>query len=221
MRKTSAIITLGGLLPFLLGGCFSAIARMGGGWNGTKTSTGVKVAAGAADVVTLPAQAPMLVIAGVTEVSRRSALATRKERINAIRKDPEIIFREKWHVGSSSSVDAVYEALADHGIAFTDQQLRRLYQEMDSRRVYVVGNPHCSVEFLRTVWEPMVQKGLHSDRELREQLVRNPTTPIEWLEQMAAHDNAVGVRYSLAASMLEQRKRAAPAASAPAGEGKR
>ena len=213
---------LGLLVPVLLSGCFSAVSRMGAGWGGPEPSTGARVAAGVADVATLPLQAPLLVVAGVGAAGQKAAIETRKKRVNEIRQDPEIIFLKNWHRrADGDGRDAVEFALWDHAIAFTDQQLRRLYREMREGRHYVVGNPHCSVEFLRTVWDAMVQKGMYSDWQTREQLLRNPTTPIEWLEQAAAFDKSTGGMDHLAAAMIEKRKRAAPATSAPAGDGKR
>ena len=210
MKKTIGSILLALVVPLLLGGCFSGLVRMNDGWGGGKASTGAKVAAGAADALTAPLQAPALLIAGVGEASRKAAIETNKERLALIRQDPEIIFREKWHLKSyDSGLSVVESALRDHSIGFTDPQLRRLYKEMGWQRVYVLGNPHCSVEFLRPVWEQLREKGFYSDTQTTEQLVKNPTTPIEWLEEIAAYDKAKGIKYSLAASFLERRTRAA------------
>jgi hypothetical protein len=208
-------ILLALVVPLLLGGCFSALVGRNDGWGGGKASTGTRVAAGAADALTAPLQAPALLIAGVGEASRKAAIETNKERLALIRKDPEIIFREKWHLKSyDSGLSVVESALRDHSIGFTDPQLRRLYKEMGWQRVYVLGNPHCSVEFLRSVWNSLVNMGAwnYFEGNTMLELIRNPAVPIELIEETVRWYQTTGRHDTDIVRVLESRRKVAAAA---------
>ncbi len=212
MKSIFTTLVLFAVIPLGLTGCFSATVRSSNGWTGEKTPTQTKVAAGVADVATMPVQAPLLVVAGVSEARKRHAKSAREMKLEQIRSDPEYIFREKLHVSSSdSSREAVEYALWDHAIPFTDQQLRRLYKEMGWQRIYVVGNPHCSLEFLQEIWGQISKDPFLSDWQVVEQLTRNPATPIEWLEIMAERQEANHQRSGFARQVVERRKKASQA----------
>jgi hypothetical protein len=209
MKKNPLIPWLVLLAPATIGvgGCFSALVRSGQGWAGTKTSTGTKVAAGMADLVTLPLQAPAIALAGAGEIRRKSHLAKREELLKQIKANPEYIFQHKLHFAEYyDGSEAVCYALWDHSINFSDAQLRRLYKEMDWQRVYVLGNPHCSVEFLRQIWDPINSSAAFADWQIMEQLVRNPSLPAAWLEIIAGDEKKFGSSSGIAKEFLRRRK---------------
>lgn len=190
-----------------LSGCFSAVARSGDGWTGTKTPTETKVLAGAADVATLPLQAPLLVLAGVQQSRTNAAVARREEWLKQIRANPDYIFQHKLHRADyHDGLEAVHFALWDDTIAFTDAQLRRLYKEMGWSRIYVLGNSHCSVPFLQEIWAPIQASPDHPDWQIMEQLTHNPSLPTEWLESIAQNQAKFGRSSSAAKESLRKRR---------------
>ena len=192
----------------LLSGCFSAVARSGEGWSGAKTSTEAKVIAGAADIATLPIQAPLLAVAGVREAGRQASLAKKEKYLTQIRNDPEFIFQRKLHLaGYYDGRGAVYEALWDYSINFTDAQLRRLYKEMNWDRVYVLANPHCSAAFLKEIWDPINASDKIADWQKMEQFVRNPSLPKDWLETIAKDKRKYGNSSNAAEAILSRGKK--------------
>lgn len=184
----------------LLSGCFTAVARSGEGWSGAPTSASTKVAAGVADVVSAPVQAPLLGIAAIYEARRKAIQAKAEERLKKVRENPDYIFEHKLHIGDYyGEKEVVIRALTDHSIKFTDAQLRRLYREMDWSRAVVLENPHCSIEVLSEVWNPIHLSSAQPDSAMMVHLVRNPLVPSEWLQVIALDK----VKYSYASNSAE------------------
>jgi hypothetical protein len=101
---------------------------------------------------------------------------------------------------------AVYEALWDSTTPFTDSQLRRLYTEMDWRKVYILSHPNCSIGFLTEAKASMASVHISERTRLIENLARNPTIPIEWLHEWADDPVNYGYGSQYAKSWLERRK---------------
>jgi hypothetical protein len=199
--------TIIAVCSLLLSGCFSAAVRYGEGWNGDSTPTGHKVAAGAADAATLPLQAPFLIAAGANAGVRSQATKNKNKKLEEIRQNPEIIFIQNLHRSRSDSVKmAVNEALWDSTTPFTDSQLRRLYTEMDWRKVYILSHPNCSLAFLSEAKTSMASIHISERTQLIEHLARNPKIPIDWLREWASDPANFGYGSQYAKSWLERRR---------------
>ena len=201
---TAAIILS---IIFTSGGCASALVRAPGAWTGESPSTEAKIAAGAADIATAPIQAPLMAVAGIGELRRKAKAARMEEQLAAIRQNPAYIFEKRLHVSDyDSGLAAVWAALGDPTIPFTDGDLRRLYLEMGWSRVNVLSNARCSIEFLREVWTPIRESKQVAPLEVVDQLVRNPSLPSSWLEEIAADRPKYGPRSGMASSILKSRQ---------------
>jgi len=192
-----------------LSGCFSAIARSGEGWSGEKTPAKTKVVAGVADAVTIPVQAPFLIVSGVGAANRTHDTSVRNKLVEEIQRDPELIFQKKIHLSKSRSKrEAIDTTLWDHNTPFTDTQLRRLFAELDWRKAYVLSNPHCSLSFLNEVKQDFPKLDRWERNRYIENMCQNPIIPLSWLQEWADDVTYYGATAAYAKSWYQRRNKA-------------
>jgi hypothetical protein len=195
---------------FVLTGCFSMGVWSGGGRH---PSLREAAAAGAADLVTLPVQVPLVAI-GNANAKKLEAVRNRYFELRpALMVDPEVLLERGYHLtpqGETTIEWRVVEmALLDTQIHFSDRQLRRLYREMTLRRELAVGKSGASPEFIREVWEERKKSRDHETFVVLKAIVFGTSTPDDVLEAIAATGRRYGEISGLAHTRLVDRAREA------------
>ena len=206
------VALLGGFVAGqMLSGCFSAMQATGEAWSGDAGKEAHRNAM-AADIVTLPIQAPLLAGLGVLAVlDRASEKQGEKDRAKyaelkaLVRADPEIVIRERWDVSKDQKRrTTIWASLSDPQIPYTADQLEKIYATVPSLRWSVFEHPACRPEFLAAQFSEA--KAISSkNSSLLETLVTNPSMPIDLVEEIAESGYVFGNAREKAKMALSRR----------------
>ncbi len=185
-------------------GCFSATTKHG---RKDPPSPAELVAAGAADVVTSPLQATAYVAATPLRARRAKQVDDERELVDRIRRDPELVFRERLiHREDRVGREALSRVLWDPSVAFTEDQLERLYRDLDHRKYWVLRHPACSLAFLGEIERSLGGMPVAERAEHIMHLSQHPRLPLAWLERWAADPLAYGAGAAHARSAIQRRR---------------
>jgi hypothetical protein len=127
------------------------------------------------------------------ESSRRAAaayqvnLAEREYLLVKLIADPEVALREHWYSrGADKQLQRflLLESLKEKRVAYTADQLAKIYLKMPEARAMIVSHPACDSEFLMKHWNgALVGAGTGDDKPLTA-MVSNLRTPLHLVEKL-------------------------------------
>lgn len=202
MKPTVFLLLALGLWTFA--GCFSATTKYG---RKDPPSAAELAVAGAADVVSSPLQASAYVAAVPLRARWVRQAEDERELVARIRRDPELVFRERLiHREDRVGREALGRVLCDPSVAFTEDQLKRLYRDLDRRKYWVLRHPACPLGFLREIERSLGGMPVAERAEHILHLSNHPEVPLAWLERWAADPLTYGAGAAYARSAIQRRR---------------
>lgn len=108
--------------------------------------------------------------------------ARKEELLQQIRVDPEIVFRENWDETSEKSA-ALRASVYDVEIAYSDEQLKRIYEEYLTRDGLFFSRRALSTDFLVYYFKQFYGDDKKASRMV--DIMQHPNLPIELVKQLA------------------------------------
>ena len=118
--------------------------------------------------------------------------ATYHELYERLRRDPEIVLREKWYEANDLRYQAFEDSVWDSTIPYSLGLLKRLYVEAPVTRDVIFTHPACDAAFLSEHFQEAWARAGSVNYGMLASIASNPNTPRELVERVADSSNLPG-----------------------------
>lgn len=105
--------------------------------------------------------------------------------IEKVRRDPEIVLRERWFAEFDERQKAFTDSLTDPQVGYSLSFLKKLYAEAPETRDALFISPGCDAAFLTEHFQEAWDRAEHINYGMLASIVSNPNTPVELVEKVA------------------------------------